>query len=132
MQHTRTRTAGITLIEALLSAVVIVLALVAFATVNLQSARTVSSSQLSTYAADALTAVTASIQQGGLQYARPLDLSAEDLQVLASSGSKRAALRPALSGQISPLGGDPPTYRVQIRSSDFTLAAIATAPGGTP
>lgn len=89
-------------------------------------------SALTTYAADALSAAAQAITRGNPQYARTRALSAADLQLLASQGGRRAALRPALSGSITALGRDPPRYQVTIQGPSFELSAVVTAPGGTP
>ncbi|GGR32636.1 type IV pilus modification PilV family protein [Deinococcus ruber] len=131
--HRPERTLGITTIEVLISVAVALLAVTSFAIVVTQSARTTGTAFLSTYAVRAVQAVAHNIQQGNPAYTTALTLTAEDLQsVLSSQENRRADLRPALSGTIQPLGGDPPTYRVQVGDGDFTQSATVTAPGGTP
>jgi Tfp pilus assembly protein PilV len=104
----RAPTTGLTLTETLLSTVLIVLILTAFAAASTQAARTVSGSQLTAYAADALQAAAQAIARGNPQYTQTRTLSAADLQLLASQDGRRAALRPALTGTITAQAGDPP------------------------
>lgn len=125
------KSAGFTLIEVLLATLILLLAAAAFATLATQSARSTSSSQVSSYAADVLAKATTAINEGNPTYLQSRDLSSADFQRLGS-GNRRTTLRPALTGRIQSLGGDPPRYRVQISGQDFTLESIATAPGGTP
>ena len=125
-------TLGVTVTESLLAALVLLLAAASFASLATQSARTTSNGQLTIYAADTLSAAASAINRGNPLYLQSRSLSAEDLQLLASSGGRRAALRPALSGNITDLGSNPPRYRVSVRGPDFQLTAVATAPGGTP
>ena len=130
--HRRTRTLGITLTETLLATVLLLAVVTAFAQINAQAARTVSNSELSVYASDALANVSRAINEGNPAYTRDTNLSAEDIQLLASTGTHRAVLRPALSGHITPINGsDPPTYRIAIGSSDFEMDATAIGPGGS-
>lgn len=125
-------TLGVTLVESLLAALVLLLASAAFAMLVTQSARTTANSQLAIYAGDALSAATSAIQRGNPRYIQNTTLSPQDLQLLASTGGRRAALRPALSGQIRNLAGNPPRFEITVRGPDIELKAVATAPGGTP
>lgn len=125
-------TSGLTLIEVLLAALVLLLAMTAFASLAAQSARTASSSQLSAFAADALSSASDAINTGNPAYLKNRALGSDDIALLATQQSRRNTLRPALTGQIQYLGGDPPRYRVQIRGPDFSLQTVATAPGGMP
>ena len=130
--HRRTRTLGITLTETLLATVLLLVVVTAFAKMNAQVARTVSNSELSVYASDALTTVSRAINEGNPVYTRDTTLSAEDIQLLASTETHRAVLRPALSGHITPINGsDPPTYRIVIGSNDFQMNATSIGPGGS-
>ncbi|AXH00686.1 hypothetical protein DVJ83_16155 (plasmid) [Deinococcus wulumuqiensis] len=124
--------AGVTIAESLLAATVLLIAAASFAMLATQSARTTSSSQLAVYGADALSAAASAVQRGNPRYLQARALNAEDLQLLASTGGRRAALRPALRGEIKPLGGDPPRYLITIQGPDFQVSATATAPGGSP
>lgn len=123
---------GLTLIEVLLAALVLLLAVTAFASLAAQSAKTAASSQLSAYAADALSSASDAINIGNPAFTRNRNLGSDDVALLAAQNSRRNTLRPALSGQIRFIGGDPPQYRIQIRGPDFSLQTVATAPGGTP
>lgn len=126
------RMQGFSLIEVLLATVVLLIAVTIFAALNAQSARGVSTAQLSTYASDALTATSVQIAQGNPQYLQSRELRAEDLQRLTTTDTRRSALRPALSGTITVQSSDPPRYLISIRGPDFTLTRTATAPGGAP
>jgi hypothetical protein len=126
------QTTGLTLTETLLSTLLLLLVLTVFAATSTQAARTVAGGQLSTYAADALQNAAQAITRGNPQYMRSRTLTAADLQLLASQDGRRAALRPALSGTITPEAADPPRYRVTISGPSVQLQAVVTAPGGTP
>lgn len=128
----RSSTQGFSIIEVLVAAVIILVTISAFAVFNTQTARSVSTAQLATYTADALTAASLAITQGNATYLHSRELTAADLQDLTSNGTRRTALRPALSGTITAQGSDPPRYLVTIRGPDFALSNIVTAPGGNP
>ena len=127
------RTQGFSLIEVLLAVVVLMIAVTLYASLNTQGARTISNANLSTYAADALTATSLQITQGNPLYLHSRSLTPEDLQQLSiNDEGRRSALRPALSGTITAQGGSPPRYDITIRGPDFILARTAVAPGGEP
>lgn len=128
----RRHTAGITIAESLLAAIILLIAAASFAVLATQAARTTSASQLASYGADALSAAASAVQRGNPSYLQSRSLSAQDLQLLASTGGRRAALRPALHGDIRALGGDPPRYLITVQGPEFELKATATAPGGSP
>lgn len=128
----RSSTQGFSILDVLIGTAVILVTLTAFVVFASQTARTYSNAQLSTYAADALTATSLAITQGNPTYLQTRELTAADLQNVTSIGTQRAALRPALSGTIVGQGSDPPRYLVTIRGPDFALSSLVTAPGGAP
>jgi Tfp pilus assembly protein PilV len=129
---TTEHTHGFSLAEVLIATALMLMAVTAFALFNAQAARTISTSELATYAADALDAAAQAINVGNPAYTQSRALSAQDLQLLASATGQRAAFRPALSGTITAQNADPPRYEVAITGPGFTLRAQATAPGGSP
>lgn len=127
------RNHGFTLIETLLAAIVLLLALAGFAVLSAQSARTLATSQLTSYASDALQSLSQAINQGNPTYTHAATLNGQDLALLMTeNGNHRQAATEALSGVVTPLGSDPPRFRVTVGNADFRLSAVATAPGGTP
>jgi Tfp pilus assembly protein PilV len=126
------RTAGLSIVEVLLAAAVLLLGVLGFTLVIQQSAASVARSYLSSAAATALQNVSQQIQNGHPDYTRTRTLTPTDLTQLATEGGVRQEQSAALSGTITALASDPPTYRVTLTSLDFTLSALVNAPGGAP
>lgn len=128
------RTAGLTLVEALLATALLLLTLVYFASVAAQSARTVSTGQLATFAADALSAAAQAAQRGNTRYTQSRTMTTTELRLLAQSTGRRNDLSAALKGVITPLTGNPPRVQISITapSAGVTVSEVVTIPGGTP
>lgn len=132
MQHHTHQTSGLTLVEALVGTLLLLLALTAFAAVAAQSARVVATGQLAGYAADALNGAAQAAQRGNTQYTQARTLTSDELRLLAQSAGRRNDLSAALTGDVVPQGGNPPRVRISIRGPGIAISEVVTVPGGTP
>lgn len=134
MHTTRSRTAGLTLVEALLATALLLVVLVYFASVAAQSARTFSTGQVSTFAADALSAAAQAAQRGNPLYTQARTMANPELRLLAQSTGRRAALSATLNGVITPVPGNPPRVQISVTAPNtgVTVSETVTVPGGTP
>ncbi|GGS02815.1 hypothetical protein [Deinococcus sedimenti] len=126
------RTSGLTLVEALVGTTLLLLALTAFAAMAAQSARVVSTGQLTSFAADALNAAAQAAQRGNTQYTQAHTFTSNELRLLAQSTGRRHDLSAALTGDVVPQAGNPPRVRISIRGPGINVSQVVTVPGGSP
>lgn len=123
---------GFTLIEVMVSLVILALVIAVFARASIVSSNVQTSMSLNQVAGKSLSVVVSEINKGN-PAAMHERLGPDDIAAL-TDGSDRQLLSSTFSAKISPVpGSDPPRYTVVVSDDKGNgLSAEAVAPGGSP
>lgn len=129
------RESGFSLIEVLVSGVILTLLLATFARMGIQSERNNTSLSAATLAADTAAMVGAEVQAGnpavtpgsGTTY-----LSAALLATLSpTAGQREQIAATGITGTVTAIGGNPPLYQVSVVTAGMSTVVTTIGPGGS-